>query len=33
MIKINNKEQLEIQGIESWEGILSPEKIRILNKS
>jgi hypothetical protein len=33
MIKINNKEQLEIQGIEFWEGILSPEKIRLLKNS
>jgi len=33
MINIKNKDQLMVPGIESWEGILSPEKIRILKKS
>ena len=33
MIKIKNNEQLEIEGLESWHGILSEKKLKILKKS
>lgn len=33
MIKVNNKEQLEVEGLESWRGILSEKKIKLLKKS
>ncbi len=33
MIKIKSNEQLEIEGLESWHGILSEKKLKILKKS
>jgi hypothetical protein len=33
MIKINNRDQLEAKGLESWRGILTDKKLNILKKS